>query len=141
MDQQPGAAVANDERELGHGEAVVERGEDDAGALAGDLDLDVLGLVEREEGDAVAGLDAPGEQGGGQLVGAAVDVGERERPLALHDAGPIGEARRRVPDEIRHHLHGDLLSAGSILACGAVRAQGRLGLVGGRRVSPAAAGV
>src|SRR5699024_3388655 len=94
------AAVADDERQLRDGQAVVERDEDEAGPLGRHLDLGVLELVLGQERQPVAGGEASGEEGRRQCVGLPVELGERAGAAALPDGVALGEPSGRVAHQV-----------------------------------------
>ena len=74
VDQEFRRRVAQDVFQLGHREPPVERQHDGAQPAAGELDLEVLGAVGRQQGDAVAAADAHRRQHRGQPGNAPVEI-------------------------------------------------------------------
>ena len=116
VDQQLGRRIAQDVFELRHGEPPVERQHDGAQPPAGELELEVLGAVGREQGDAVAAADAQRGQRRREPIRPRIELGIGELPRRLQVMD--GERRRPaagvVGDPVvggRHSKHINGLSA------------------------------
>ena len=82
-----GAGVGEDVGELRRGEADVEGEEDGAGVEYTVVGLKELVGIGGEEGYAVAGLDACGEEGAGEMGGAVGEFGVGGTVVAVNDGG------------------------------------------------------
>ena len=117
-----GAGVVDDVAELGAGEAEVEGDEDGAEPGRGEHRLEEGRLVEAEEGDPVAVVDAVGAQPAGEAVDAVLHLPVRpgralegEGAAVRGAAGPLGEPVAEADVGCRHvrppgrwsHVSGD----------------------------------
>ncbi len=75
-EEQDGGTVRSLKNKLGRGETNIKRDEDGPAARRGVDQGHIIGAVGGEDGQAVAGAQATGNQACGQIVGVLVQLGE-----------------------------------------------------------------
>ncbi len=90
VDEDAGFGVIQDTGKLGGGQAHVQRHDDGARERDAIVSFEELMVIEAEVGDAVAGLDAGGEESRGEAFAAFAELGVSESVVAGNDGSLPG---------------------------------------------------
>ena len=103
VDDHHGVRVVEDVARLVGHVAVVDVDRDGACLVRAEHGLDPFGAVQGVDRDLVAGLDTAGEEMMGEAVGALVELGVGEAPVAGDERRPVG-----------HRVGHDLVEVGEV---------------------------
>jgi len=98
-DEHPGATVADDIRDFGRGQVMVDRGQEETGLRNREVQFDHLDAVRQHRGHAVAGLESERPQSVHDLVARREQFAARPvAPVGRGERQDLGVAFREIPE-------------------------------------------
>ncbi len=89
-EEQGGGTVRSLKNKLGRGETNIKRDEDSSAARRGVDEGHIIGAVARQDGQAVAGAQATGNQACSQIVGVLTQLGEGPGNVGGEEGHAVG---------------------------------------------------